>query len=114
MSDEIRPDAFNQVLDSAPRITIMSRRAIHRSMRFASLQKSTTLTAGNLPAHLRVLEEAGYVALEWTPNSVTKHRAFKIRPRGDEEFRSYVAQMMRVFGNMTTPEAESTDPTTKT
>src|SRR5687767_6773171 len=112
--DAIRPDAFNEVLHSAPRITIMSRLAIHRAMRFAPLQKSTTLTAGNLAAHLRLLDQAGYVAMESMPNSVSKQRSVKITSRGDEEFRSYVAHMMQVFGNLSAPDGATGEPTTKT
>ena len=111
--DEIRPEAFNQVLHSAPRITIMSRLAIHRSIRFDALQKSTTLTAGILAAHLRVLEESGYVTLESLPNSVSRQRAVKITPRGDEEFRSHVGQMMRLFGTFQGPGSAARSPTSK-
>ena len=100
MAEEIRPEAFNAVLHSAPRITIMSRLVIHRALRFGALQKSTTLTPGNLSGHLRVLEDAGYIAMDSMPNAVTRRRNVKITSSGEAEFRSYVNRMRAIFGDL--------------
>lgn len=96
--DHVRPDSFDPVLHSAPRITIMSRLVVQGAMRFGALQKSTTLTAGNLAAHLRVLEEAGYVKLELDEIAVVRKRTVRITAEGDARFRAYVGQLVRILG----------------
>lgn len=72
----------------------MTRLAIRRPMLFAALPKGTTLTPGNLPAHLRVL----------------RHRSVKITPRGDQEFRSCVANMVQIFSHVAVPGPVSPKP----
>ena len=105
VEEEIRPETFDEVLHSAPRITIMSRLVVHRSLRFAALQQSTTLSSGNLATHLRVLEEAGCVTLETPKNSVSRHRTIRVTPAGEARFRSYIDDMKTLLGRMTSTES---------
>ena len=91
------PEHFDPVLHSGPRITIMSRLVIHQRMRFAALQRSTTLTGGNLSAHLETLAKAGYVALDVDERKVRRSKTARITPAGDTAFRAYVAQVRAVL-----------------
>jgi DNA-binding MarR family transcriptional regulator len=91
------PEQFDPVLHSGPRITILSRLAIHRSMRFAALQRSTTLSAGNLSAHLDVLEKAGHVAQDVDERKVVRRKVVRITPWGDDAFRAYVRQVRSIL-----------------
>jgi DNA-binding MarR family transcriptional regulator len=94
------PQHFDPVLHSGPRITIMSRLVIRQRMGFAALQKSTTLTAGNLSAHLDVLTKAGYVAQDVDERKVVRRKNIRITPTGDAAFRSYVAQVRQVLDSV--------------
>lgn len=87
------PQDFDPVLHSGPRITIMSRMVIRQRMRFAALQKSTTLTPGNLSTHLEVLVKAGYLQLEVDPAKVQRRKVVQVTPLGEAAFRAYVAQV---------------------
>lgn len=97
---EPQPTDFDSVLHSGPRITIMSRLIIHQKMRFAALQKSTTLTAGNLSTHLDVLAKAGYVTQDVDELKVTRSKTVRITTIGDSAFRAYVAQVRAVLDKM--------------
>jgi DNA-binding MarR family transcriptional regulator len=94
---EPMPGQFDPVLHSGPRITIMSRLAIRQLMGFAALQKSTTLTAGNLSAHLDVLVKAGYVALDVDDRKVVRRKTVRITDAGDAAFRAYVGQVKAIL-----------------
>lgn len=91
------PADFDPVLHSGPRITIMSRLCIHQSMRFAELEKSTTLSKGNLATHLEVLERAGYVTQDVDERKVVRTKTVRVTPAGDAAFRAYVAQVRAVL-----------------
>lgn len=94
---EPMPEQFDPVLHSGPRITILSRLVIHQSMGFAALQKSTTLTAGNLSTHLDVLAKAGYVTLDVDDKKVVRRKTVRITPAGDAAFRAYVKQVRSIL-----------------
>lgn len=91
------PEQFDPVLHSGPRITIMSRMVIRQRMRFSALQKSTTLTPGNLSTHLDVLVKAGYLALEVDEGKVQRRKVVLVTPAGDAAFRAYVAAVRAVL-----------------
>ena len=91
------PEQFDPVLHSGPRITIMSRMVIRQVMGFAALQKSTTLTAGNLSTHLDVLAKAGYVILDVDEQKVVRRKTVRITPAGDAAFRAYVKQVRAIL-----------------
>lgn len=94
------PADFDPVLHSGARITILSRLVIHQSMGFAALQKSTTLTAGNLSAHLEVLEKAGHIVQDVDERKVVRRKRVRITPQGDTAFRAYVAQVRAVLAGV--------------
>lgn len=91
------PEHFDPVLHSGPRITIMSRMVIRQRMRFAALQKSTTLTPGNLSAHLDVLVKAGYLSLDVNEGKVQRRKVVQITAEGDQAFRAYVSAVRQVL-----------------
>lgn len=94
------PQDFDPVLHSGPRITIMSRMVIRQRMRFAALQKSTTLTPGNLSAHLDVLVKAGYLRLEVDEGKVQRQKIVLVTDAGATAFRSYVATVRQVLDQL--------------
>lgn len=91
------PQDFDPILHSGPRITIMSRMVIRQLMRFSALQKSTTLTPGNLPTHLDVLAKAGYLTVEVDEAKVQRRKIVRVTAAGDAAFRAYVKAVRAVL-----------------
>ena len=60
---------------------------------FLFLQRETDLTKGNLSAHLRKLEEAGYVDIEKTFKGKLPLTVCKLTGAGQEAFNGYRQQM---------------------
>lgn len=96
------PQDFNPLLHSGPRITIMSRMVIRQRMRFAALQHSTTLTAGNLSTHLDVLVRAGYLALEVNEAKVQRSKVVLVTASGARAYEAYLAQVRAVLEGLQT------------
>ena len=94
---EALPTDFDSVLHSGPRITIMSRMVIRQRMRFAALQKSTTLTPGNLSTHLDVLVKAGYLALEVDERKVQRAKVVLVTAAGAQAYDAYLSQVRAVL-----------------
>jgi DNA-binding MarR family transcriptional regulator len=63
------------------------------SIAFARLQKLQDLTAGNLGAHLRKLEDAGYVAVEKTHRGRTPTTYVALTPRGRQALVDHTAAL---------------------
>ena len=55
---------LNAVIHERARLGIMSALAARSAMTFSELKALLDLTDGNLSVHLRILEQAGYVAIE--------------------------------------------------
>ena len=91
----------------------MSRMAIRQVIGFAALQKSTTLTAGNLSTHLDVLAKAGYVTLDVDEKKVVRRKVVRITPAGDAAFRAYVRQVRNILEGLQAdlPGTSSNHPT---
>lgn len=104
---EIAADAFDAALHSGPRIAIMTRLVIHKSMRFAALQKSTALSGGNLTTHLSVLENAGYVAQKRDERAVAPKKMIRVTEVGQVAFRAYVRQLKSLITDLESRENDS-------
>jgi DNA-binding MarR family transcriptional regulator len=57
-------DQFNKAFESKARLGIMSVLMVNELLSFSVLKELLALTDGNLAAHLRALEEAGYVSVQ--------------------------------------------------
>ena len=65
---------------------------------FAELREATELTDGNLDAHLKRLEEAGYVRKEERKNLLIRRQretVFDLTAKGRKSFDSYIDSMER-------------------
>jgi len=59
-----RVNRLNPVIHERARLGIVSALAAREAVTFAELKALLAMTDGNLSVHLRVLEEAGFVAIE--------------------------------------------------
>ena len=83
---------LDDVIDEKSRRAIMAIIYVEDSS-FGYLQHKTGLTAGNLGAHLRVLEEAGYIQVKKTFLERRPHSSYRITEKGRRAFKEYVAKL---------------------
>lgn len=83
---------LDDVIDERSRRAIMAVLYMEDSS-FGYLQDKTGLTAGNLGAHLRVLEEAGYIQVKKTFLGRRPHSSYRMTEKGRRAFKEYVRKL---------------------
>ena len=81
---------LNAVIHERARLGIMSALAARTSMTFSELKALLDLTDGNLSVHLRILEQAGYVAIEKKFVDRKPQTTVKLSKKGRLAFEHYV------------------------
>jgi len=61
MNEPVKPDDIDAVIHERVRLSIVSALAVSPQLSFNELKSMLGLTDGNLSAHSRTLEEAGYI-----------------------------------------------------
>ena len=103
MSGRVRPEDIDPVIHERVRLAIVSTLAVAAEMSFNEVKASLSLTDGNLSAHARTLEEAGYIQIEKSFRGRRPLTTLRLTHKGREAFRRYldllqgiVAQGMRL------------------
>lgn len=84
---------LDDVIHSRIRLAVMSILASVEEAEFTYLRDRTGATDGNLGAHLRKLEDAGYVAVEKRFEDRKPVSRYALTASGREAFRRYVDQL---------------------
>jgi len=84
---------LDRLIHEPARLLIVTILSMVESADFLFLQRETDLTKGNLSAHLRKLEEAGYVNIEKTFRGRLPLTVCKLSESGQEAFERYRQQM---------------------
>jgi DNA-binding MarR family transcriptional regulator len=79
---------------------IMAQLYVVRSADFLFLQRQTQMTPGNLSAHLRKLEDAGYVELTKEFIERKPHTALALTKKGREAFKQYRRDIKQIAENL--------------
>ena len=98
-TDRVRPDELDAVIHERVRLAIVSALAARRSVDYLELRTLLQVTDGNLAGHIRVLENAGYVAVKKTFVGRKTRTAYRLTPAGRKAFQTHVgrlAQMLRL------------------
>ena len=104
--------ALNEIIHQPVRLRIMSVLVTisrESQVSFNYLKDLLDLTDGNLGAHLRKLEEAGYITITKTFVNNKPHTYVEATAGGREAFTQHVAALediLRVDGHRGTPEQE--------
>lgn len=94
MDDGLRSlTGLDRLIHEPARLLIITILSMVESADFLFLQRETDLTKGNLSAHLRKLEEAGYVNIEKTFKGKLPLTVCKLSESGQEAFEGYRQQM---------------------
>jgi DNA-binding MarR family transcriptional regulator len=89
---------IDAAIHSPARLAIMALLVRGDELEFTLLRERLALTDGNLAAHVRKLENAGYVRCTKSFVARKPRTAYRITPRGLSAFDRHVAVLERVVG----------------
>jgi DNA-binding MarR family transcriptional regulator len=87
---------LDRVIHEKGRLAIMSLLAASAQLSFTELRDTLNLTDGNLTAHIRTLQEAGYVAVTKTFQGSRSLTTFSLTAHGSTAFREYIDLLEKV------------------
>ena len=87
------PLELDRVIHERVRLGIVSALAVNGSLTFNDLKAILDLTDGNLSAHARKLEEAGYIECAKSFEGRTPRTEYTLTSRGQEELTGYLEHM---------------------
>jgi len=96
-NDRILPDNIDPVIHERVRLSIVSTLAMVQEMSFSEIKKTLSLTDGNLSAHSRKLEDAGYVEMEKTFKSRRPLTTLRLTKKGRLAYRNYLQQLKKII-----------------
>lgn len=96
MPDPILPDEIDPVIHERVRLGIVSALVVTSGLSFNELKGSLGLTDGNLSAHARTLEDAGYIRIEKGFKGKRPHTAMRLTAKGRKAFQKYLEFLERV------------------
>ncbi len=108
MSDLIKPEDIDAIIHEPVRLAIVSALAVAPELSFNELKSTLGLSDGNLSAHSRSLQEAGYIVIKKTFEGRRPHTIMRLTGPGYEAFRSYIETLRKVIekGGKAVNEAE--------
>ena len=97
MSDSLKPDDIDAIIHERVRLAVVSALTVTSELSFGELRDMLSLTDGNLSAHSRTLDEAGYTEIEKTFRGRRPHTAMRLSNKGRKAFERYVETLRRVI-----------------
>jgi DNA-binding MarR family transcriptional regulator len=92
-SGEGSPLALDQLIHERVRLGIVSALAVNGSMSFTDLKTALNATDGNISAHARRLEEAGYIVCRKSFEGRIPHTDYELTRQGRRELEAYLDHM---------------------
>ncbi len=96
---------LDKIVHGRVRLGILSALAVNECLRFNDLKELLNTTDGNLSAHARKLEEAGYIACRKFFDDRTPATEYRITTSGQKAFRSYLDQMELLIRSLRRPKS---------
>ena len=96
MSEPIKPDTIDAVIHERARLAIVSALAVAPEISFNELKDSLSLTDGNLSAHSRTLENAGYIEIKKTFRGRRPLTTMRLTPKGRRAFQRYLDTLQAI------------------
>jgi DNA-binding HxlR family transcriptional regulator len=91
------PLELDRLIHERVRLGIVSALAVNGSLTFTDLRDLLGITDGNLSAHARRLEEAGYVACEKSFDGRTPKTEYGLTDLGRQELNAYLDHMEAII-----------------
>jgi DNA-binding MarR family transcriptional regulator len=95
----VNPEPFLQldrVIHEKGRLAIMSLLAASPELAFTELRDTLEMTDGNVTAHIRTLQEAGYVAISKSYQNNRSLTTCSLTAAGRKSFTSYIALLEQI------------------
>ena len=96
MNEPVKPDDIDAVIHERVRLAIVAALAVSPQLSFNELKSMLGLTDGNLSAHSRTLEEAGYIVVEKTFRGRRPYTAMRLTPKGRKAFERYLETLRQI------------------
>jgi DNA-binding MarR family transcriptional regulator len=97
MSDPVKPDDIDAVIHERVRLAIVSALAVAPELSFNELKAMLSLTDGNLSAHSRTLDDAGYIVIKKSFRGRRPHTTMRLSPKGRKAFERYVETLRQII-----------------
>lgn len=97
MSGPIKPGEIDAVIHERARLAIVSALAVAPELSFNELKTMLSLTDGNLSAHSRTLEEAGYIEIRKTFRGRRPHTTMSLTRKGRAAFGRYLDTLRQII-----------------
>jgi DNA-binding MarR family transcriptional regulator len=97
MSEPLKPNDIDAVIHERVRLSIVSALAVTPELSFNELKAMLGLTDGNLSAHSRTLEDAGYIVVKKTFRGRRPHTAMRLSPKGRKAFERYLGTLRQII-----------------
>ena len=97
MTDSLRPEDIDPVIHERVRLSIVSALAVAAELSFNELKETLSLTDGNLSAHARTLEEAGYIVVDKSFRGRRPYTAMRLSAKGRKAFQRYVDTLRQII-----------------
>jgi DNA-binding HxlR family transcriptional regulator len=91
------PLALDQLIHERVRLGIVSALAVNGSVTFSDLKGLLSTTDGNLSAHARKLEEAGYIACKKSFEGRVPKTEYTLTSLGRRELQAYLDHMEAII-----------------
>ena len=95
----MNPEPFlnlDRVIHEKGRLTIMSLLAASTRLAFTEIRDTLGMTDGNLTAHIRTLQEAGYVAVTKSFEGGRQVTTYALTSPGRKAFAAYIDLLERI------------------
>ena len=107
MNEAIKPDDIDAVIHERVRLAIVAALAVSPELSFNELKAMLELTDGNLSAHSRTLDEAGYIVVEKTFQGRRPHTTMRLTAKGRRAFERYLETLRQIVAHGDRPKSES-------
>lgn len=96
MNEPIKPDEIDAVIHERVRLSIVAALAVSPQLSFNELKEMLGLTDGNLSAHSRTLEEAGYIVVEKSFRGRRPYTSMQLTAKGRRAFNKYLKTLRQI------------------
>ncbi len=96
MVEPVKPDDIDAVIHERVRLAIVSALAVSAELSFNDLKSMLGLTDGNLSAHSRTLDDAGYIVIDKTFQGRRPYTAMRLTPKGRRAFARYLETLRQI------------------
>ncbi len=97
MNDSVKPDDIDPIIHERVRLAIVSALTVAPQLSFNELKATLGLSDGNLSAHSKSLEQAGYIKIEKTLKGRRSYTTMRLTHKGYDAFGRYVKTLRRII-----------------